>query len=82
MPQSLISPENSEDGAHPPVAELAGGMQQQMQQQLLHQQMQQQLRAPLFEDKVVDYVFELAEVKDKKVNKDALQKAVEALDEE
>jgi trigger factor len=47
-----------------------------------NQQMQQQLRAPLFEDKVVDYVFELAEVKDKKVNKDALQKAVEALDEE
>ncbi len=47
-----------------------------------NQQMQQQLRAPLFEDKVVDYIFELAEVSDKEVSKDDLQKAVEALDEE
>ena len=47
-----------------------------------NQQMQQQLRAPLFEDKVVDYVFELAEVKEKEVSKDDLQKAVEALEEE
>lgn len=45
-------------------------------------QMRQQLQAPIFEDKVVDYVFENAEVKDKKVKKAALQKAVEALDEE
>ena len=45
-------------------------------------QMQQQMRAPLFEDKVVDYVFELATVKDKEVSKDDLQKAVEALDDE
>ncbi len=45
-------------------------------------QMQQQLRAPLFEDKVVDYVFELAKVKDKEVSKDDLQKAVEALDDD
>ncbi len=45
-------------------------------------QMQQQLRAPLFEDKVVDYVFELAQVSDKEVSKDDLQKAVEALEEE
>jgi trigger factor len=45
-------------------------------------QMQQQLRAPLFEDKVVDYLFELAEVTEKEVSKDDLQKAVEALDEE
>ena len=45
-------------------------------------QMQQQLRAPLFEDKVVDYVFELAQVADKEVSKDDLQKAVEALEEE
>ena len=44
--------------------------------------MQQQLRAPLFENKVVDYVFELAQVADKEVNKDDLRKAVEALDEE
>ena len=47
-----------------------------------NQQMQQQLRAPIFEDKVVDYVFELAEVSEKEVSKDDLQKAVEALDEE
>ncbi|WP_171100150.1 MULTISPECIES: trigger factor [unclassified Ruegeria] len=45
-------------------------------------QMQQQLRAPIFEDKVVDYVFELAQVADKEVSKDDLQKAVEALEEE
>jgi trigger factor len=47
-----------------------------------NQQMQQQMRAPLFEDKVVDYVFELATVKDKEVSKDDLQKAVESLDDE
>ncbi len=45
-------------------------------------QMQQQMRAPLFEDKVVDYVFELAEIKEKTVSKDDLQKAVEALEDE
>ncbi len=45
-------------------------------------QMQQQLRAPIFEDKVVDYVFELAQVAEKEVSKDDLQKAVEALEEE
>ena len=47
-----------------------------------NQQMQQQMRAPLFEDKVVDYVFELATVTDKEVSKDQLQKAVEAMDDE
>ena len=45
-------------------------------------QMQQQMRAPLFEDKVVDYAFELATVTDKDVTKDELQKAVEAMDDE
>ena len=45
-------------------------------------QMQQQMRAPIFEDKVVDYVFELAEVSEKEVSKDDLQKAVEELEEE
>ncbi len=45
-------------------------------------QMQQQLRAPIFEDKVIDYVFELADVTEKEVSKDELQKAVEALEEE
>ncbi len=45
-------------------------------------QMQQQIRAPLFEDKVVDHVFGLATVSEKEVSKDDLQKAVEALEEE
>lgn len=45
-------------------------------------QMQQQLRAPIFEDKVVDYVFELANISDKEIGKEDLQKAVEALDDE
>ncbi len=45
-------------------------------------QMQQQLRAPIFEDKVVDYIVELAQVAEKEVSKDDLQKAVEALEEE
>lgn len=45
-------------------------------------QMQQQLRAPIFEDKVVDHILAQATVTDKEVNKDELQKAVEALDEE
>ncbi|MFN3145846.1 MAG: trigger factor [Paracoccaceae bacterium] len=45
-------------------------------------QMQQQLRAPLFEDKVVDYVFELANVTTKEVTKDELQAAVEAMDDD
>lgn len=42
----------------------------------------QQLRAPLFEDKVVDYILELAQVTEKPVSKDELQKALEALEEE
>jgi len=45
-------------------------------------QMQQQLRAPLFEDKVVDYAFELADVSEKEVSKEELEKALEALDKE
>jgi trigger factor len=44
-------------------------------------QMQQQLRAPLFEDKVVDFIVAGAKMKDKEVTKDALQKMVEKLDE-
>ncbi len=47
-----------------------------------NQQMQQQLRAPLFEDKVVDHIAEQAEVTEKEVSKDELQKAVEALEDE
>ena len=45
-------------------------------------QMRQQLQAPIFEDKVVDYVFELATVTDKPATKDELQAAVEALEDE
>ncbi len=45
-------------------------------------QMQQQMRAPIFEDKVVDYVFELAGVTEKTVDKETLEKAIEALEEE
>ncbi len=47
-----------------------------------NQQMQQQMRAPIFEDKVVDHVVEQAKVTEKEVSKDDLQKAVEALEEE
>jgi len=46
------------------------------------QQAQQQMRAPIFEDKVVDFIFELADVTDREVAKDELQKAVEALEVE
>ncbi|MFN3972975.1 MAG: trigger factor [Gemmobacter sp.] len=44
-------------------------------------QMQQQLRAPVFEDKVVDHVVSGATVTDRDATKEDLQKAVEALDE-
>ena len=47
-----------------------------------NEQMQQQMRAPIFEDKVIDYVFELAEISEKEVDKDALRKAVEQLENE
>ncbi len=43
--------------------------------------MRQQIQAPIFEDKVVDHIFEQAEVKDKKATKADLEKAVEALDD-
>jgi trigger factor len=46
-----------------------------------NQQMQQQLRAPLFEDKVIDHIVAQAKVTETEVSKDKLQKAVEALDE-
>jgi trigger factor len=44
-------------------------------------QMRQQIQAPLFEDKVVDYVFGLAEVTETETSKDTLQQAVEKLEE-
>ena len=43
--------------------------------------MQAQLRAPIFEDKVVDLIAEKAKVEEKTVTKAELEKAVEALDE-
>jgi len=43
--------------------------------------MQQQLRAPIFEDKVIDHAFEQTKMKEKEISKDDLQKAVEALDD-
>lgn len=46
-----------------------------------NQAAQQQLRAPIFEDKVVDHIAENAKVTEKKVTKEELEKAVEALDE-
>ena len=45
-----------------------------------NQQMQQQMRAPIFEDKVVDMIFDQADLAEKEVSKDDLQKAVEALE--
>ena len=47
-----------------------------------NQNMQQQLRAPIFEDKVIDHIFGLAKVTDKDVSKDDLQKAIDAMDDE
>ncbi|WP_116084165.1 trigger factor [Tropicimonas sp. IMCC34011] len=47
-----------------------------------NQQAQQQLRAPIFEDKVVDYIFEQATVEEKTSDKDELKAAVDALDDE
>ena len=47
-----------------------------------NQQMQQQLRAPLFEDKVIDHIADQANVNEKEVSKDDLQKAVEALEDD
>jgi trigger factor len=44
--------------------------------------LQQQIRAPLFEDKVVDYIFEVAEVEEKEADTETLKAAVDALEEE
>ena len=46
-----------------------------------NEQAMQQLRAPIFEDKVVDYVLELADTTEKSVKKEDLEKAIEALDD-
>ncbi|MEL7259591.1 MAG: trigger factor, partial [Pseudomonadota bacterium] len=44
-------------------------------------QMGQQLRAPIFEEKVIDHIAEQAKVTEKEVTKAKLEKAVEALEE-
>jgi trigger factor len=44
-------------------------------------QMRQQLRAPIFEEKVIDYVVELASVTETEVTREELEKAIEAMDE-
>jgi trigger factor len=44
-------------------------------------QMRQQLQAPIFEDKVVDWIAENADVTEKVISKEDLEKAVEALDD-
>ena len=45
-------------------------------------QFRQQLQAPIFEDKVVDHIFDKASVTEKEVSKEDLQKAVEALEQD
>ena len=47
-----------------------------------NQQMQQQLRAPIFEDKVVDLVVGKIDVTEREVSKDDLQAALDALEDE
>jgi trigger factor len=44
--------------------------------------LQQQIRAPLFEDKVIDFLFELVEVTEKPMTKAELQEAVDRLSED
>jgi trigger factor len=40
-----------------------------------------QLRAPLYEDKVVDFLFEKADISDREVTRDELEAAIEAIDD-
>ncbi len=44
-------------------------------------EVQAQIRAPIFEQKVVDFIFELAKVEDREVSREELEKAVEALED-
>ncbi len=46
-----------------------------------NEQAQQQMRAPIYEDKVVDFIIELANVSDKTVTKDELEAAIKSLEE-
>ncbi len=43
-------------------------------------QAKEQLRAPIFEDKVIDYILELSTVTEKKISKSELKKAVEKIE--
>jgi trigger factor len=45
-------------------------------------ELKDQLRAPIFEDKTVDFILELAKVTDKSVSRDELVKAAQAAEEE
>ncbi len=45
-------------------------------------QMRQQIQAPLFEDKVVDFIFERAQVSEKEITKDELMAVVESLEDD
>ncbi|MBL4837582.1 MAG: trigger factor [Kordiimonadaceae bacterium] len=47
-----------------------------------NEEMRTQLRAPIFEEKVVDFVIEQADVKEKTVSREDLEAAVRAIDEE
>ena len=47
-----------------------------------NQQVQQQIRAPLFEEKVVDHVLAQAKVTETEVDRDTLKAAVDALDDD
>ena len=42
----------------------------------------EQIRAPVFEDKVVDFILEQAEVKEVPVTREEFEKEIEALEEE
>ena len=50
--------------------------------QRANREMQEQIRAPLYEDKVVDLILEKANVTDVPVSKADLEAEIEALDEE
>ena len=41
--------------------------------------MEQQMRAPIFEDKVIDFIFELVKISEKNINKASLEKALDKL---
>ncbi len=47
-----------------------------------NQEVLQQISAPLFEDKVVDYILELVEVTDREVTQKELQEAIDALSDD